>query len=206
MTGRDVDRRTRRQALAATGTALAMGIAGCADDGDGTTDGAVDAAGANAEPDGSSPFLFDHPVDEPETFDSSHACGVCTMGVLNYEDRMAQLAHEDGSGMAFCSPGCLFAYVAYPGHFDGAAANVANVWVTTFDTGELIDANEASFVLERDERRSDAPMTIDPEVYEDEAAALEFVERYEDLDEDDVVGFDAVDEDVARIYRPNRLP
>lgn len=204
----DAGSHSRRTALTTIGTALAVGIAGCSSDGSetGSESGSDDDGDTSGEPDGSSQFLVDHPVDEPLEFDSAHACGVCTMGVLNYQDRMTQLAHDDGTGMTFCSPGCLFAYVADPGHFDGSAADVANAWVTTFDTRQLIDADEAFFVLERDESRSDAPMTIDPEVYGDETAALEFVEQYDDLGEDDVVGFDAVDEDVARIYRPNRLP
>lgn len=202
MTGRDVDSRSRRQALVAAGAALAVGIAGCAGD---SGDEAGSDGGAASEGDGR-PYPFDHPVEAPVEFTSEHSCGVCTMPVLNYADRMSQLAHEDGTGVAFCSPGCLFAYVSVPDHFGAPSADIEAVWVTTFDTGALIDADRAYFALERDEHRSDAPMTIDPEVYEDEAAALEFVDEHEDLDEDDVVGFEAVDEDVARIYRPNRLP
>ncbi|ELY68222.1 lipoprotein [Natronobacterium gregoryi SP2] len=132
-------------------------------------------------------------------------CGVCSMGVVDYPDRNAQLAHENGDGMMLCSPGCLFAYSVAPKHFDGPDSEVVGVWVTDFDTGELIDGFDAYYALEHDERRADDPMGVDPRVYEDEELALEYVDRYDDLGEDDVITFSAVDEDVARIYRSTRL-
>ena len=200
------DRRvgSRRRVLAAVGTTLAVGLAGCADDDDGTE--GDDAATENGDTAGNSEFLVDHPVDEPKEFADSHMCAVCSMGVTNYADRMAQLAHEDGDGAMFCSPGCLFAYAVEPVHFGGSDGEIAGAWVVTFDTGELVDADEASFVIDRDDNRADAPMQIDPHVYEVEEDALAFVEEHDDLEESDVIEFSAVDGDVARIYRLERLP
>ncbi len=199
------DRRVggRRRVLAAVGTALGVGLAGCAGDDDDTEE---DAEPENDDTAGTSEFLVDHPVDEPTEFDDSHMCAVCSMGVTNYADRMAQLAHEDGDGVMFCSPGCLFAYAVEPVHFGGSDAEVAGAWVVTFDTGELVDADEAAFVIDSDETRADAPMQLDPHVYEVEEDALAFVEEHDDLEESDVIEFSDVDGDVARLYRLERLP
>ncbi len=194
---------SRRHVLAAVGTSLAVGLAGCAGDNDGTGD---DADAGNENTAGTSEFLVDHPVDEPKEFADAHMCAVCSMGVTNYADRMAQLAHEDGDGVMFCSPGCLFAYAVEPVHFGGSDAEVAGAWVVTFDTGELVDADEAAFVIDSDETRADAPMQLDPHVYEVEEDALAFVEEHDDLEESDVIEFSDVDGDVARLYRLERLP
>ena len=196
------DRRVggRRRVLAAVGATLTVGLAGCAGDDDGTED---------AEPEntaGTSEFLVDHPVDEPKEFADAHMCAVCSMGVTNYADRMAQLAHEDGDGVMFCSPGCLFAYAVEPVHFGGSDAEIVGAWVITFDTGELVDADEATFVIDSDENRADAPMQLDPHVYEVEDDALAFVEEHDDLEQSDVIEFSEVDGDIARLYRLERLP
>lgn len=74
-----------------------------------------------------------------------------------------------------------------------------------FGRGDLIDGFEAYYALEHDEIRGDDPMGVDPRVYEDEALAVEYVEEYDDLDEDDVITFSEVDEDIARIYRSSRF-
>ncbi|EMA35470.1 nitrous oxide reductase accessory protein NosL [Halobiforma nitratireducens] len=201
----------RRRVLAAIGAGSLVGVAGCVgggeSDGDGDGDGEDDVASPDDDADGGepSPFLVDHPGDEPQPFESDHMCGVCTMGVTSYDERNAQLAHETGDGMMFCSPGCLFAYYVAPDHFDGPDSDVVGVWVTDFDTGDLIDGFEAYYALEHDDRRADDPMGVDPRVYEDEDLAVAYVEEYDDLGEDDVITFSEVDEDVARIYRSSRL-
>lgn len=183
------------------GASGVAGLAGCSG-GDGSDDPNV----ADPDEDTESPFLVDHPGDEPKEFDSQHLCSVCTMGVVDYPERNAQLAHENGDGMMFCSPGCLFAYYVAPEHFDGPDSDVVGVWTTDFDTGDLVDGLEAYYALEHDELRADDPMGVDPRVYADEETALEYVGQYDDLDEDDVITFSEVDEDVARIYRSTRLP
>ncbi|SDR15617.1 nitrous oxide reductase accessory protein NosL [Natronobacterium texcoconense] len=192
----------RRRLLAAVGAGTVTGLAGCSGD-DGENDGDVSDSDDGDE---ESPFLVDHPGDEPKDFENQHMCGVCTMGVVDYDDRNAQLAHENGDGMMFCSSGCLFAYYVAPEHFDGPDSEIAGVWVTDFDTGELIDGFDAHYALEHDERRADDPMGVDPRVYEDEEMAFEYVDEYDDLDEDDVITFSEVDEEVARIYRSTRIP
>ncbi|MWV39993.1 nitrous oxide reductase accessory protein NosL [Natrialba sp. INN-245] len=193
----------RRRVLTAVGAGTLVGVAGCVGSDGEDGEGDVVDPDDGGEP---SPFLVDHSGDGPKTFAGEHMCGVCSMTVTDYPDRNAQLAHENGDGMMFCSPGCLFAYAVAPGHFDGPDSDIAGVWVTDFETGELIDGFEAFYALEHDEMRVDDPMGIDPRVYEDEAAALEYVDQYDDLEADDVITFAEIDEDVARLYRSARLP
>lgn len=192
MAGPAPDRVARRRLLAAVGAGSVVGLAGCigGDDGDDST--------SDGDP---SPHLVDHPGDEPKEFEGHHSCGVCTMGVTDYSDRNAQLAHENGQGMLFCSPGCLFAYTVDPHHFDGLDSEIVGVWVTDFDTREVVDGFDAFFVLDDDEERVSAPMGIDPPVYADEETALEYVDEYDDLSDEDVITYDEVDREVARIYR-----
>jgi len=189
---------SRRRLLAAAGAGVSCGLAGCS--GDDSDDAPV------ADPDAGFDFTVDHPVDEPIEFSDDHMCSVCSMTVTDYPDRNGQLAHEDGVGMLFCSPGCLFAYSVAPTHFGGSDAEITGAWVTDFDTQQLIDGFEAVYALEHDEQRADDPMGVDPRVYARRASAIEYVEQYDDLDEDDVVEFTDVDEGVARIYRDSRLP
>ncbi|MFA9425446.1 nitrous oxide reductase accessory protein NosL [Natronorubrum sp. A-ect3] len=190
--------RSRRRLLAAIGTGVVGGLAGCSDD---------DRDDPNvADPDAGFDFTVEHPVDEPKAFADDQLCGVCSMTVTDYSDRNCQVAHEDGVGMMCCSPGCMFAYYAEPTHFGGSDAEIVGAWVTDFDTGQLSDGFEAFYVLEHDERRVDDPMDIDPRVYANRSTAVEYVEQYDDLKEDDIVSLSDVDTDIARIYRDTRLP
>lgn len=186
----------RRRTLAVAAVAVAA-IAGCAGESD-----PDDVAEQPTRRD----VTVSHPVDEPLEFSHEHGCAVCSMTVTDYPERNAQLAHEDGTGVTFCSPGCLFAYLVAPTHFGGVDAPVAGVWVTDFGTRELVDGTAAWYVLEHDKGRTGDPMQLDPRPYADRSAATAYVDRYDDLDESDVIELADVDEGVARIYRDSRLP
>lgn len=189
---------SRRRLLGCLGVATTLGLAGCAGDTESTPN--------VADPDGQFDFTVDHPVDEPKEFSEDHMCGVCSMTVTDYPERNAQVAHEDGVGMMLCSSGCLFAYYVNPTHFDGSSADIAGVWVTDFKTRQLVDGTDAYYVLEYDKERADDPMGVDPRSYADRADAVSYVEKYDELDESDIIGLEDVDADVARIYRESRLP
>ncbi|ELY44270.1 nitrous oxide reductase accessory protein NosL [Natronorubrum sulfidifaciens] len=190
--------RSRRRLLAACATGVGGVLAGCSDD---------DGGDPNvADPDAGFDFTVEHPVDEPKEFSDDQMCGVCSMTVTDYPERNCQVAHEDGVGMMCCSPGCMFAYYAEPTHFGGSEAEIVGVWVTEFEMQRLIDGFDAVYVLEHNEQRADDPMRIDPRPYGNRSTALEYVDEYDDLSEDDIVSLSAVDTDVARIYRSARLP
>ena len=188
----------RRRLLAAIGAGVSCSLAGCSgDDGD---DPPV------TDPDSGFDFTVDHPVDEPKQFSDDQMCGVCSMTVTDYPDRNGQIAHEDGVGMMCCSSGCLFAYYVAPTHFGGSDADITGAWVTDFDNRQLINGFEAVYALEHDEQRADDPMGVDPRAYARRSTAIEYVEQYDDLDEEDVVELTDVDEAIARMYRERRLP
>lgn len=198
----DIDDR-RRRLLAAVGAAAATGAAGCLGE-----PGAGAGGGADDGPDGpagSGYVVDDHPIETPMEFTGEHKCAVCAMTPANYADWMGQLAHEDGTGVFFCTPGCLTAYVAVPDYFGGPDAAVGTAWTTEFETGELIDATAAYFVLERAEN-PDEPMHPNPRVFADREDADAYVDGSDDLGADDVIRFEGIDLDVARMFREYRLP
>ena len=188
----------RRRVLATIG--ITSTLAGCSDTDDDVNSDVPDPDTSESE------FLVDHPVDEPKAFSSSHLCGVCSMAVTDYSDRNAQLAHENGDGMMFCSPGCLFAYYGVPDQFGAPESDIVGAWVTDFETESLVDGFDAVYVLEHDEHRTDDPMGLDPRVYANMDDARKYIEQYDDLDEDDTVTLSEVGEDIARMYRRDRLP
>lgn len=169
---------TRRRVLELAGGAVAVSLAGCL--GGGGTD-------------------TDEPVEPP----ADASCGVCKMAPAEYPDWNAQLVFGDGTRVHFCSPGCFAAFYADPGHFeDGRSQDaIANSWVTDYLSTELTDAATASFVLEMNADRIDAPMMMNPVPFADEADAQVYVDRYDDLGADDVVGLDSFDLDIAKQYR-----
>ena len=201
----------RRRFLGAVLAGTGLGLAGClGGNGD-------DGAGANGDDDDGE---FDeeefpaHPVDEPTDPPEGHVCnGVCGMDPADWSDWNAQLAHEgevdgeDGRGAFFCSAGCLAAYYVYPDldAHDAPDEEIVGVWVTDFETGELVDGEEAYYVLDDDEERFDEPMGVNPRPFSDRADAEAFVEEYDDLSEEEIVGLDEFDHDVAMIYRDYAL-
>ena len=192
---------SRRRLLLAGVTAIS--IAGCADDPYG------EAGGDDSDENGARRYtLEDHPIDEPVAFIDEQECTVCSMTVTDYPDWMGQLAHDDGTGKFFCSPGCLVAYYAAPDHppFEGSDRGIVAAWTSAYGTGELIDATEASFVLDRERATPNEPMAPNPRPFADHEMAAAFVDDRTDLSGDDVVDLAAFDLELARLYREPRLP
>lgn len=187
---------SRRGLVGALGLG-AVALAGCLGD-----DGNDSADGDGGEPDELE--LIDHPLEDPIEAPTDYSCPVCNMRPSQYPNWNAQLAHEGGEGTFFETPGCLFAYVVDPEAFGGPDAGVAGAWVTDFETGETIDAEEAFFVREHDSGRIDDPMQLNPAPFADRDDALAYVEEYDDLSEEDVIEFDEVGEDEAELYRGGR--
>ena len=196
MTERDGLSLERRRLLGVLGAGSIAGLAGCsgdddeADDEDGNDERAIDPN-------------MEHPGDDPVEFTGDQECPVCGMPPTNYSRWNAQLAHEDGMGAVFCTTGCLFGYVAAT----ASDSPIENAWTMDYEDRDLVDATEAHYVLITDEDAVDDPMTINPRAFSDEDDALEFVEDWdaEELTEDDIIGFEDIDRDVAAIYRANRI-
>lgn len=206
----------RRRLLGVIGTGTAVGIAGCLGDG---TDGDDDpeAEGADVDPesdDGDDEETgdggdadTDDPGGEDET-DLGEAvafpdqeCTVCSMIVEEHPDWNAQLVHEGGHREFFCSTGCLTAYYGAPEVFDGPDEDVANVWVTGYETGELIDASEAVFVRVTDPDHVDDVMMRNPTPFADRGDAESFVGGFDEYDEDDILEFAEFDRELGEYYR-----
>ena len=193
----------RRRFLGAVLAGAGLGLAGCL--------GSDDDAGSDPDDDGGfdEEVFAPHPGDEPTDPPEEHICnGVCGMSPVDWPDWNAQIAHADGTGAFFCSAGCLAAYFVYPdldGH-GGPDEEIVGVWVTDFDTGELIDGEEAHYVLDGDEERFDEPMGVNPRPFADRADAEAFVEEYDDLSEEEIVRLDEFDHDVAVRYRGYAIP
>ncbi|QSW98521.1 nitrous oxide reductase accessory protein NosL [Haloterrigena alkaliphila] len=191
----------RRRLLATVGAGTAVAVAGCL--GGEEDAGDEDGDGGNEE----HPYATElsHPGDEPIEFGDEDRCPVCNMIAADYPDWQAQIAHADGVGAVFDTPGCLFAYAAAPPTDEA----VVGAWVTDFETGRLVEASDAFFVLVTD---ADAvpteTMKINPRPFASYDDAVAYLEEWgaEDLTEDDIVEFEAVDRDIAAIYRGNRLP
>ncbi|WP_254763749.1 nitrous oxide reductase accessory protein NosL [Natrinema marinum] len=190
----------RRRLLGALGAGAAVGIAGClGGSGDDTDDSGTDDERAQVyEP-------THEGVDEgPIEFTENQRCAVCGMTPTDYFGK-GQLVHENGLAAVFDSPGCLFAYKVS----STPDSPVADAWTTDYETGDLIDATAAYFVLITDEQAAEDPMGIDPRPFAAREDATAFLEEWtaEDLTEDDIiVGLESVDMDIAAIYRGSRLP
>ena len=204
--------RTRRRLLGTLGSGVAIGLAGClgggsGNDGDGNEDGDA-AADAADDGDGDNRYaanVVEHPGDEPIEFTEDRICPVCTMPAVNYRNWRCQLAHENGEGAVFDTPGCLFAYYA----FQPVDAPVTAGWVTEFEGRDLVDATEAHFVLvtDKDAVRGET-MGLNPRPFADREDAVAYLDEWEaeDLTEDDVIELSEVGAEEAEIYRSNRLP
>lgn len=147
----------------------------------------------------------DERIDEPTDVPPGATCPVCNMIPAQYPDWNAQAVHEDGERAYFCTSGCMTAYYVVPERFDAPDAAITGVWVTDFETRDLIDGLEATYVLETDADRVDDPMMRNPIPFADPEDATRYVDQYDDLDEDDVVTIEAFDRDVAEAYRARFL-
>lgn len=196
---------SRRAVLRAVGGVSVLTLAGCIGNGDdsGPEDDADDDDGNG----GRQEWAFvDHPIDEPIEITPDHDCVVCSMTVAEFPEWNGQLAHDSGEGVFFCSSGCFVAYYVVPDHFDAPDATVEATWITEYGTEDLIDGDEAHYVLVRDhDQYPDDPMGLNPRPFADRDDAIAYAED-EELGEDDVVELSEVDQDVAAIYREERLP
>jgi nitrous oxide reductase accessory protein NosL len=174
---------TRRRYLLAGSALAATALAGCVGSAP-TNGGSTDSSG---------------PVDVPE--DAS--CAVCQMTPAKFPDYNAQLAYDGSERQFFCSSGCMAAFAAVPGHFDEAYgdAALAAAWVHDHVTKEYVDGRAAHYVLETNPDRVDDPMMKNPLPFENREDAVAYVERYDDLSEEDIVAFADFDRELAESYR-----
>jgi len=209
----------RRRLLGTVGAGVAAGIAGCVgedteDDPGDTEDDPGDAEDdpgdteddpGDAEDDPGDAEDEDHeeevPADEAAAFPEGLECVVCDMIAEEYPEWNAQLVHEDGERVFFCSAGCMAAYHAAPEAFDGPDSEVADVWVTDFETGELIDAADAHFVRVTDPDHVDDVMMRNPTPFADRVDAETFVEEFEEYDDEDIITLEEFDRELGELYR-----
>ena len=201
----------RRQLLASMGCGSVVAVAGClSGTDDESNNGESNDDESNGDPDpsyaGRTPYMEDdHPIDEPVEFTDDQDCPVCQMRVARYGDWRAQLAHEDGTGIFFDTPGCLLAYYVDYELFDSSDEPIAAVWLTDFDTGRMFEASDGYLVRETDFDRHQFPMGGSPIPLESREDAVAYVEEYDDLDEADVITIDDVDRELAKEYRGGRM-
>ncbi|WP_049904660.1 nitrous oxide reductase accessory protein NosL [Natrialba asiatica] len=200
MTGPSATDSSRRRLLGALGIGVTTSIAGCL--------GELVDNGAEGEDDDEHPFadrVIDHPGGESIPFTEDQHCAVCNMRPTSYARWQGQLAHENGEGAVFDTPGCLFAYYAAP----PVESPVSDAWTTNFGTTELIDATDAHFVLVTDEDGVDSePMGLNPRPFAAREDAVAYLDEWdaEALTEEDIIELSAVDREIARIYRGRRVP
>ncbi|TYT61320.1 nitrous oxide reductase accessory protein NosL [Natrialba swarupiae] len=201
----------RRRVLGVIGTGTVVGVAGCLGDQTGEDDAPGDGGesddGPASESDGGETEGTDEDAgDEKDievaaAFPDDRECAVCSMVAREHPDWNAQLVHEDGHREFFCSAGCMAAYYAAPEEFGGPNEDVANVWVTGYETGELLDASEAVFVRVTDPDHVDDIMMRNPTPFADRSDAESFVDEYDEYDEDDILEFESFDRELAEYYR-----
>lgn len=212
---RKVTDERRRRLLKALGTGAAVGavaVTGClgdSDRGDGDEqeprdgdDGTEDGGDADETDDGEQEVSLDEPTEFPEDAE----CPVCNMMSAEFPDWNAQVVHEDGERAYTCSVGCMVAYVAYPDEFAVSDTEIAGVWVTSYETGELIDGFEAYYALEDDRERVDDVMMVNPAAFEQREDAVAYVDEVDYLGEEDIVRFEEFDRETADEYRGQLTP
>jgi len=140
-------------------------------------------------------------LDEPVDFPAESRCPVCEMKSANFPDWNAQAVHEDGTQVFFDTAGCLVTYYALPDEFAETDAPFVGVWVTDFETRELVDGTTAHYALETDSDRVDDPMRLNPAPFADRADAVAYVDAVDYLTTDDIVELDAFDRELVTRYR-----
>ena len=153
------------------------------------------------------PEVDEQSILEPVSVPEDTECTVCNMQPANFPAWNAQASHERGDRDFFCSPGCLAAYYADPGHFvEGREqADVVGVWVHDHDSEDLVEGTLASYVLDTNADRTGGPMMGNPLPYADLADARAYVEEYDDLTTDDVVRLQSITREDASAYRAKFL-
>lgn len=187
----------RRAVLGAITAAIATSVAGC-------LGGAPTAENEDTDTNDQELDTDDEetdPADEPAAFPDDRKCAVCNMVAAEHPDWNAQLSHENGDRVVFCSSGCMAAYLADPPRFDGPDAAVTRVWVTAFDSGELIDASEAQFVRVTDPDHVDDIMMRNPTPFADRSEAEAFIEEFDAYDDGDLITLEEFDRELGEFYR-----
>ena len=198
-------RADRRTVLETLGSGAVLALAGCVGgDGNGAADGEDDTEGdatGGDETDGGDTDEETRPLSEPTEFPEDGECAVCKMIAAEHPDWNAQLAHEDESRAYFCSSGCMAAYYVDPERFDAPDSPIGPVWVTGYETGELIDPSEAYFVRVSNADHVDDVMKMNPTPFGDRADAVTFTEEFEAYSEEDIITLDQFDMELATQYR-----
>jgi nitrous oxide reductase accessory protein NosL len=221
-----IDRRTALKTLAPGAVLLLAGCAGDGTDGESTDEGEdTENEGADGNGDGTDGESTDEGEDtenegadgtdegdgaetqllEPTEVPEGGECAVCNMIAAEYPAWNAQLAHEDETRTYFCSSGCMSAYYVAPGEFDAPDSPIAAVWVTEYETGELIDASEAYFVRVSDPDHVDDVMMMNPTPFADRAGAEAFIEQFDAYSDEDIITLEAFDRELAMQYRAKFL-
>ena len=188
---------TRRRIVELAGAGVVFGLAGCA--GEEPTDD--DESPSDDE--SSTDVEDEHSHDEPSAFPEDEPCAVCNMIAEEYPAWNAQLVDDDGHREYFCSAGCLLAYYVDPERFDGSNAEITGVWVTDFESGDLIDGTDAFFVRVTDSEHVDDIMGMNPTPFADREAAEAFVAEFDEYGDDDIITLEDFDRDLAEHYRSN---
>lgn len=212
----------RRTVIGSLGTGAVLALAGCLDDSDDeepetddtdeTTDDEetddTDETDENGDENGGEVDDDEaEQLSEPTEFPDGEECAVCNMITAEYPDWNAQLVHGSGTRTYFCSSGCLAAYYPDPLEFGDCEAPIENAWVTDYETGDLIDGQEAYYVLVEDADHIDDIMMMNPTPFasrEDAEALVEELNAEFDADYDvdeDIVRSDAFDMELAMQYR-----
>ncbi len=191
----ETSRCSRRSLIAVVVAGAFSSLTGCLGDFPGSNDAATE--GERTEK-----TFPEHPINEPTETPEGRVCdGPCGMTSSAFPEWNAQLTHEDGRGAFFDTPGCLVAYHHDPTFYGGLDVPIENVWVRDFESRELIDATTAYFVLEYETDRLSEPMAHNPKPFSDREGAIEYVDSYDDLDENDIVGLDDFGAEQANRYR-----
>ncbi len=190
----------RRALLSSIGVGAAASFAGCLGGDDSEPDdenGNGDDANGDADENGDDDAEFEQAADFPD----ERECAVCSMVAGEYSDWNAQLIHEDGHREYFCSSGCMAAYYGAPEEFSGPDSEIEGVWVTEYETGELIDGTEAYFVEVTDEDHVDDIMMRNPTPFADREDAEAFVDEFEEYDDEDIITLESFDRELGEFYR-----
>lgn len=197
---------TRRRLLATAGAVALPLTAGCQlNASDGADDPAADGSDDDPPYNAAMASIDDHPVTEPLTYEDGQRCPVCNMQPPDYPRWACQLAHGDGTGLFFDSPGCLLAYhevtAAHP-----TDAPIERFWFTDSDTIEPFDAAEGFLVRETEYDGLSNPMSGSPIPFATRERATNYVDAADHLGDDAIIAADDIDRELAEFYRDNRMP
>jgi hypothetical protein len=123
------------------------------------------------------------------------------MEPAKHPESNAQIAHAGGQGVFFDSVGCLVSYHHDPSFYDGPDSEIETSWVRDFGTKALLDATEAVFVLDYSKERHEEVMAHNPKPFADRTDAIDYVDSYDDLGEDDIVDLGSFGAEEAHEYR-----